>query len=252
MIIGLLTLLASLLTGGSQEIFYVDNIDKGVKEYVEDKPRKKELTVILKSGTKKIEKFKKDASKTAKELKQKDADRDTPDQWFRDFFIDRFASFEKLQDYVADERVEIQPLITDEEWGKIMENSAEAQRKQDAKLEKEESKGKSKDIFSHLEAAINENIKEASKRSKVIDALKKYEVDYYNYLDTKENVNVVDAHVLTNRQASKEELLAFGKTLNDLRKGLHEDFLNFYFTLKKNTNEEDWEPIIKEMNKLLG
>ena len=132
-----------------------------------------------------------------------------------------------------------------------MEESGEAQRKEDAKLAKQEAKGKSKDIFGHLQASINENISDTKKKSEVMAAIKKYETDFYNYQDSEENVNVIDAEILTNRQATKDELLAFGQTLNDLRRQLHEDFLAFYFTLKENTNEEEFNPIIKQMNKLI-
>ncbi len=48
MIIGIYTLLMVLLGGGSTEVFYVDNLEKGVKKYVDDKDTKKEILDTLK------------------------------------------------------------------------------------------------------------------------------------------------------------------------------------------------------------
>ena len=43
MLIGLFTLLLGIFGVGSEDVFYLDKIDKGVKKYVTDKERKKEL-----------------------------------------------------------------------------------------------------------------------------------------------------------------------------------------------------------------
>lgn len=52
MIIGIVTLIMSLLGVGSLEVFYINKLDVEIKKEVVNKDRKKELKVVFKESTK--------------------------------------------------------------------------------------------------------------------------------------------------------------------------------------------------------
>lgn len=74
MIIGSITLITILFFGGVSEYFLIDKLEKGVKEYVVEKNRQKEILADLKTSKAFIKEFnkkRKSQSKTFHTLKCK-------------------------------------------------------------------------------------------------------------------------------------------------------------------------------------
>ena len=59
MLIGLATLITILLFGGGQDYFLVMNLDKGIKKFVVEKERKKEILAEFKIAKKEVKKLSK-------------------------------------------------------------------------------------------------------------------------------------------------------------------------------------------------
>ena len=60
MIIGTIALLALLFGGGTGELFFVDQLEKGIKEFVIDKDRQKDILSDLKTSKAFIMEYNKD------------------------------------------------------------------------------------------------------------------------------------------------------------------------------------------------
>ena len=120
MLIGLFLLLSSLLLGGNPEVFYIDKIEKGIKKFVVDKERKKELNDILKDYNKSVKAFHTTRNGYVKTLKTQSLDRNTPDQWYKDFFDARLQDRKDIHAEFIRQRLALQERITDEEWTEII------------------------------------------------------------------------------------------------------------------------------------
>ena len=70
MIVGIIAIFAILFSGGTNEAFFIDKMEKGVKEYVIEKDRKNEILSELKSSKKTIKAFDKNRKKQLKTLKK--------------------------------------------------------------------------------------------------------------------------------------------------------------------------------------
>ena len=86
MLVGLATLLMSLFGGGSLDVFYIDKIEQGIKKEVDDKDRKKDLQSDLKAYTKSTKEFNKVLKNQLKDLKKKNLDRSTTEEWYAEFY----------------------------------------------------------------------------------------------------------------------------------------------------------------------
>ena len=249
MIVGLITLFA-VLFGGGAEVFFIDEINKGVKKSVVDKERKDEILSVLKEGEQKIKEFKKEAAKSANELKRSNYDRFLEGAYFINFFADRISSYGALQLELVEVRLKTQSLINDDEWAQIMTSSSKAQFKQDEKIRKQEAKEKSTDVYRKLEKAIN-TISNQETRGKILASLNDYRKSYDAFLDSYENLNVNESATIANRNATREDLIKFGKDINGLREEMIESYLKLFFSIRENATVDSYKSIIKELNKLV-
>ena len=101
MIVGLATLISILFFGGVGETFLVDKLEKGVKQYVVDKERKKDITADLKITAKYVKAFNKERKNKLKTFQNLNADRNKS--------IEDFASF--FEELISD-RITFQKKVT--------------------------------------------------------------------------------------------------------------------------------------------
>ncbi len=86
MIVGTIFLITVLFGGGLIDTFFIAELEKGVKEYVVDDARKKELTANIKSAKKSIKSFNKDRKAQFKVYKDINASRATTSEEFDELF----------------------------------------------------------------------------------------------------------------------------------------------------------------------
>ena len=244
-------LIFTLLSDGQIEIFYIDDLEKGVKEYVLDKDRKEEIQDSLKSFTKTVKSFYKTREDQVKALKKKNLEQSTTEKWFKNFFMERMDERRNLQAYTINMRYNLQQKITADEWGKIMGMSWADVAKDEAKAKKKALKNKDKSIFRNVEKTINENVNEKEKLELILSALNTYEKKNNELVTAYEEMDVKAGTFLADQNASKEQMKQYCEGLNDLRKNYYNSYLNFYFDLRSNSSEDEWQTIIKELNKVL-
>lgn len=243
-------LLFSMLFGtGSLDVFYIDKIEQGVNKEVEDKERKKKIKVTLKEYSNTVKKFDKSRKKQIEQLKKKNLNKTTSEDWYQDFFAIRLEERKELQELFIDQRMMLQNNIMEEEWQKIMQRASEATVKLEEKEKKKENKQHTKDHFDRIENAINELFIEDKKLTENMQALRDFEKEYYNMDNAYDDINVNESHFLADKNARRADLHQLGESLNNERARMYQAYTRFLMTLKENTDSEEWDYIIKKFNK---
>ncbi len=250
MLIGLATLITILFLGGAPDYFLVTGLEKGVKEYIVDKEKKKELLAEFKIAKKKSKAIYKTRSELIKELKVLNADRLATTADFQENETLLIENAVEYQDLVINSRLNLINNITKDEWANIIAYSKNEVAQEKEKLQKKIDDGKIKDPFKDLEAQINKKIADEKNRTVVTEALKTFKNDFMTLAEKLNERNVNDTPVLMNKNSSKKDLKEIAAKINNIRKETYKSMLDFRSVLLENTNYEEWSKIIKEFNKL--
>jgi hypothetical protein len=251
MIIGIASLIMMLFGGGSLDVFYIDKIEEGIKKEVVDKDRKKELQGGLQEYTKTIKEFNKVRKNQIKDLKKKNLDRSTSEEWYIEFYESRLQERIDLQKTFIRQRITLQKKINDEEWDAIMKTASDQTTKLAEKEQRNDGKKKDENAFRVQERAIVDNVADQERRMIILKALAIYEALYNQIHDSYETVNVNESLFLAEKDASKEKMLILAGILNDQRVSLYKGFTVFLIVMQNNATDEEWKPIMSAFNKML-
>jgi hypothetical protein len=249
MIIALI--IAFLFGGGSLEVFYIDKIEQGVKKYVTDKDRKKNLQGYFKEYQTTFKNYNKGMQSDLKNLKKQNLDRAVAITWYEDFFKKRLDATAKIQHEFIDYRINLQNAIQDDEWTQIMELASSAEQKQQEKEDKEARKNSDKDLMHNLRKTANENIVNPASKKEVLAAWDIFKEDYDVTIETYDHINVEDNETIVNKNVSAEELEGIIVKLDSIRAKMYVAHIGFLKVLKANTSNDEYASIMKEFNKLL-
>ncbi len=64
-----------------------------------------------------------------------------------------------------------------------------------------------------------------------------------------ETINVNESKLLTHQNATKDELVKLGDTLNKMRYFIFDELIDFHMLVKENTNITEWDKTMKAFNK---
>ena len=248
----IIALIISILSGGgSLEVFYIDKIELGVKKYVTDKDRKKELQVFFKEYQKTYKSYNKGMRKDLKVYKKQNLDRAVAISWYEDFFKKRLDETVKVQHDFIEYRINLQNNIYVEEWTQIMEFASSAETKEQEKMEKQARKNSDKDLMYKLRETANENIVNPTSKTEVLAAWEIFKKDYDATVETYDHINVEDSETLVNKNVAEEEMKGIIVKLDSIRAKMYVAHIGFLKVLKENTSNEEYQAIMKEFNKLL-
>ena len=152
-----------ILFSGSYEIFFAENVEKGIKEYVEEKDRRKELLDLTKQIKSRAKSYNKERKAQYKNFKELYTNYNASEEELVSFF-DAITEIQgDYQNDFIDLRIEVTDKIEEEEWDRIVEFSGQAYRK---KLDKQAKKNKKvKDPFAKTRKVIAEIENEKSQQS---------------------------------------------------------------------------------------
>jgi hypothetical protein len=252
MIIGISALIAILFFGGINETFLIDKIEKGVKEYVVDKERKKEITADLKEASKYIKGFYKQRSAQFKQFKEMNLSREVEKSEMEAFFEGVMKSRLEFQNKVIDDRISIIAKLMPGEWDSIMVYSQQSVVKKKEKAEEKEAKGKVSTPFAKTYKAIQDKVMEADKKESLKRSLDAFIASETKAIEQLKSMNSQDNKVLTNKNATREELLGLGNRMNEFRKKAFTELIDLHFSVRQNTNETEWTAVMKAFNKELS
>ena len=255
MIVGAIALL-TILFGGGFDYFFIDNLEKGVKEYVIEKDRKKEILADLKTSKKLISNYNKEREAKHKTFKKLNISHETSREDLVEFFNKLYKERVAYQKEMVDERLVVNKKIKTDEWDSIMVFSKTSLDKQiekaQKKLDKNKEKGKEFVPFIKTRKAITENVVDTEKQQLLKSGLDKMISSIEELSVETETINTNESELLTNQNATKDELLKLGDELNDIRRLIFDELIDFHFLVQENTNITEWDKIIKAFNKELS
>ena len=252
MIIGLATLISILFFGGVSETFLVDKLEKGVKQYVVDKERKKEITTDLKVSAKYIKAFNKERKGNFKSFQKLNADRNTSNEELTLFFDELLKDRITFQEKVIADRVNILNKIEADEWELILDNSKESIEKVDAKAQKKIDKGKTSEPFEKTRSEIAEVVTDNERKERINNALDTFINSQKKTIEKLQSMNTQDSDVVNNKNASEKDLKKLAEELNELRRLTFNELIAFHSSVKKFTTEAEWDKVMKVFNKELN
>lgn len=251
MIIGTITLITILLSGGTMSTYVFDDIDKYVKSEVTDKERKKEILDDIKITKKEVKAYQKKRSEIMKRLKKMNLDRNTTIDNFEEIKNELYSARVEIDEYASRSRVEIIQKISDEEWGQIVEAEIERTESQQAKDYEKEQKGKMKGGFENITITISETIVDESKKESALEAAYSFE-EKYNTMEKALNARFPsDNDVLKTKNSTSDELMKVFNELSSLKRNAFWGLQDFHASMKELTDEKEWKKIMKEVNKLI-
>ena len=249
MIIGLATLISILFFGGISETFLVDKLEKGAKQYIVDKERKKEITAELKEASKYIKAFNKKRKAQMKAFQDLNLNRDASRKDFSDFFDELIKERKQFQEKVLSNRVSLAKKIEQEEWDNIMKKSGESLEKKEKKLQKKTDKGKISQPFEKTNATIDKFVTDAGRKDKIHESLDQFIASQKLAVETLADMNSKDSDIISKKDATKEELMEMALALNELRFQALNNLVDFHMSAKEYLTQAEWDKIMKAFNK---
>ena len=155
-----------------------------------------------------------------------------------------------LQENFITKRLEIQELITEDEWSNIMKLTSEDVTKLAAKKEKKRKKNEDRDEFQKLSNTLKETISDKEKLTNALNSLNDFEIVYKEINRAYENIHVVETGFLIDKKASREEMEKYCEAINLMRKSMYETYFELLKSLKNNSESNEWKAIVKDFNKL--
>ena len=236
----------------NEEIFLVEQLEKGVKKYVEDKDRRDEILAVTSPTKYSIKEFNKRREEQVKEFRKINANQNNSREKFEQYFESRIRERFEIQMIMIENRVRMHEMITPGEWDLIMEMEKKVRQKNIDRFDKKLSKGKYISPFKGLERAIDQVIDDESKKKELRNALKSFESTHLSWVDKANYFSALHNEIIAKKDASKEELIDEIMGLNNLRLEMYSDIINFRFIILEYTDNEEWEALINELNKIMG
>lgn len=246
MLIASITALVILLSGGF-EVFFFENVEKGIKKYVEDKQRQKELLSDVKEAKSYVKSHNKYRKSEFKEFGKLLGTYETTSEDFNGFFSDVADKQREFEEKFIDYRIALIENVTDEEWAKMKELSDAEVQKQMSEASKK--KAKEKEAHKKTRKTIEKEIIDSDKRASVLKEFDHLQEHYDALVDKINRVNTVENEVITNKDASKSELLGVYASINEERKTLQDALVKFHEVVVANTAKETGEAVLKAFAK---
>ena len=253
MLIGLFTILITVLGASSEDPFILPNAQKLVKNSIEDSDRKKEAMVAMKSFSKDWKKLQKLKKKQAKALTKLNKELSVDPQAISVLFEEYRSERRIVKDQLIEFRLNIQDIMTDGEWVTLLDQVEDIKPKKAKKQEKAQLKSnlKKDKNFLDIEREIQDAFSDPEEIEEVKKDLDQFEADLANLLFVvqEEPVNVVE--VMRNRSATRDEITQVIIKQEDYRSKVHASFLVLRGELAQLSTEDNWSKIAKALNKLI-
>ena len=252
MIVGTVALLTILFFGGVNEAFLIDKLEKGVKEYVVEKEKQKDILADLKTTKKFIETFNKGRKSQFKKFIKLYKSPTTSNEDLQIFFDGLRKERLEFQDKIIDYRLTNLNKIEADEWKSIIENSKTTINEKIEKEEKKAGKNNNEPVFEKTRNSIKSNISDLNKQKALIDGLDNMLNSAEGLQEKINSINVKENNILIKKEASKEELKMVLEEMNKLRNQSFTQLLTFRNLVKENSNDVEWEIIMKAFTKELS
>lgn len=251
MIVATIAMLTILFGGGVLETFFIEDMNKGVKEYVLEEDRKKVILADLKHSEKLIKDFNKQRESQFKEFKKLNTSRETNSDDLVTFFDQMLTERGQYQSRFIDDRIAVSEKIKPGEWDEIIKNSGHAaekrKEKEQKRLDKAEAKGK--EPFEKTRKAITGTVADTGKRQLLFGRLDAMIGSFDKLAGDIAAINVNEDDLLVRKDASRDEMMQFAEKINGLRLAVFRHLVDMHMTVKENTDAVEWDKIMTVFNK---
>ncbi len=248
MIVGILALLNVLFFGGTEEYFFTEKLEKGVKTHIVEKDRSKEILLDLKETKTMIKAFNKERKSQLSEFLSMNLDRNVKRESMDSFFEDRVEERLDLQKKMIKKRLLVVSKIEDDEWMEIINLSDASIEKKRAKAQK---KG-SKDPFEPAMKTIRSTISDQGNQTQAVVVVENFKEKYTKFLNKVNAVNSVERNLLNDKNTTAKEFQVLANDVNQLREMAYQSFIDLHFDLKKITNKSEWAKVMKSINNIIS
>lgn len=228
-------------------MFYLNKIEDGVKKEVKDKERKKELKNLLSTYSQINKSHNKNSKKALDSLKDANLQYETSVDWYKSFFQRRMDERKEIQAIYIDLRLQLTQKITDEEWQEIIKYDDDSDPKEKEKLDQRITKS-IESFNKHLEKVVDDpgNVEQLSKYYRdFLDEQRKFTNAFDEVGEYSNSITI-----LSNKNASREDLYTIRNELNQKRLELYDSYVNFISKTKAISKKKDWQSIAKQVNKI--
>ncbi len=238
MIIGAVAFLTMLFSGSPDQIYFVDNIEKGVKVYVEDKDRKKELESIFKAHAKQMKLYYKERGKLNKALGNAlvEAPEDVSGM------LQKIAALTaNAQKNTINTRLKSVALIEEPEWEQMVALALEKTSK------KEKQEAKEKKAFQKFDAAVQAVLKEQKEASTLLKGFDVLKTRHKGYIKRFQNQKIKDIlYVKTSGKPDLEQVTNFS---TEVYGGFSKELIEFNTLLLQHCEKKAHKKIVKLIQK---
>ena len=240
MLVATITALIVLFSGG-YEIFFAENVEKGIKEYVLDKDRRKELLNMTKGIKSDAKAYNKARKANYKDFEALFTSYETSEEELEDFFDNLTGLQRDYQENFVSKRIEVTTELTDEEWKGIVQFSQEAYQK---KLDKQaKKKQKDKGVFVKTRKKIAE-VEDPDNQKMISEQLDSFLENMVDFNSAMKDVNVLENDLLVEKSNSKEDLLTLYDDMNRIRKEAFKSVMAFHSKTRSLLGQEEGEAIL--------
>jgi len=246
-------LLITLIFGGADPIFIIDDIDKKIKKEITDETRRDEIMATFKVAKKEFKSYQKDLKKKVKEGTDLQEDRNTTQEQFNNLVDEVFEMREQHFDRFTDYSIEIRSKLTDQEFNNATAEATSPTDKQEKKTQKKEEKADEKvnKILGKLKESIQEEILDPDRLKQALAQYEILEADKQALIQEIQDLNYQQEAKLRVRTASRADFEQIFQVQQQVWDDYYQQYVDMHFKLVELTTEDEWKAISKKMNSLL-
>ncbi len=238
-----------LIFGKPEGLTLIPKFNKNVKKHVESEENKKEILASIKDFKKAKKAHNKTEKKFLKHFAVNSLKRDTPEEFFEISFKKMESAQNQFDQKSVEIRLKVQELIKEEEWQKILDASEKGLLKEQKNNEK--ALQKLNKVIEKVKKKLADDLPNPDKQKQALAIADQLHDDINQQVRAFFKINYLENDTLRNLHATKTAIEAVTQDMKQIRKNIYDAFVEARFEMIEVTNEQEWDAIVKSINKLL-
>ena len=253
MLIGLFTLIFTVLLGSADSPFIIPEAEKAITQTITEKERKKEIKALLKSYNKEFKALKKYEKQTGKSIVQLIKDRSVTSASISEEFDKVMANREDFNRALTSGRLLIQEKINPDEWEEILNKIQDVKPKKLKKQNKSEIKSKlqlEKSVVAFKQEILDafEEVSDQDAASKHLD---QFEDNLSQLLFEEQHQKDKMIDVMYDGEASRADIEEVVKNFAEFQSNAQQSMLDLRSNLVDLSDEGNWPKLAKALAKFI-
>lgn len=241
-------LLFSILFGAGESVFILPKMEKYVKRHLDNKEHVLEFKEIRKSSKKVRKEFNKHNKKKIKELNKLNASWEAKRDDFLALGNSAMDERVKMQKTELTGLVDVKNIITEEQWDLIIDDTQKDLNKYNKQNDKK--LRKLKKSLNKVEQSIRRKLPESEQNKKFYEDLNEFMETLVSKVTTYYDYGKSDDHIMLRYNATLDEYKGLVAETNSYRNIIFNEFVDLHFTLKGESTKQEFNSIIRQLNKI--